>query len=274
MPAVQRGPVAEDVLAAVNERATAIFQSHKHKVSGSLEPQQGPYALALVGAMLGLTVKQLGESEFAAAAEEERSRIMSPMLHAWWRAWLLRTCMRRPPCGAIDAQHRRMCAACVCLSVCLCHGISSAVLRTHRMPCVAACPARSTCTVMIHARVVVPALHLMRPCNADEQLQMTQKVGRRALSYEEFMTACEAMVALHGQLAQQQLKRLPSERRRAGEGGVRSVATHSPRSRARAQPAGCECASWRWPRAHLERARTGTHPAAPHKAGDPVGTAW
>jgi hypothetical protein len=40
---------------------------------------------------------------------------------------------------------------------------------------------------------------------------MTARVGRRALSYEEFMSACEAMVALHGALAQQQIKRLPSE---------------------------------------------------------------
>jgi hypothetical protein len=48
-------------MAGINERATAIFSSHKHKVSGMLEPQQGPYALALVGAMLGMNQKQLGE---------------------------------------------------------------------------------------------------------------------------------------------------------------------------------------------------------------------
>ena len=40
---------------------------------------------------------------------------------------------------------------------------------------------------------------------------MAQKVGRRALSFEDFMTAVEAMVSLHGALAQQQVKRLPSE---------------------------------------------------------------
>ncbi|GLC51910.1 hypothetical protein PLESTB_000561900 [Pleodorina starrii] len=100
---VPRGPVSEDVLAAISERATAIFSSHKHKVSGMLEPQQGPYALALVGAMLGLNQKQL-----------------------------------------------------------------------------------------------------------DSELQLTARVGRRQLSYEEFMSACEAMVALHGALAQQQVKRLPN----------------------------------------------------------------
>ncbi|EFJ51151.1 hypothetical protein VOLCADRAFT_87941 [Volvox carteri f. nagariensis] len=98
-----RGPVSEDVMAAISERATAIFSSHKHKVSGMLEPQQGPYALALVGAMLGLNQKQL-----------------------------------------------------------------------------------------------------------DSELQLTARVGRRTLSYEEFMSACEAMVALHGALAQQQIKRLPN----------------------------------------------------------------
>ncbi len=54
--------MSEDVLAAVSERATAIFSSHKHRVSGQLEPSQGPYALALVGAMLGLNQKQLGEA--------------------------------------------------------------------------------------------------------------------------------------------------------------------------------------------------------------------
>lgn len=46
---------------------------------------------------------------------------------------------------------------------------------------------------------------------ADSELQMAQKVGRRALSFEDFMTAVEAMVSLHGALAQQQVKRLPSE---------------------------------------------------------------
>ncbi|PNH10046.1 hypothetical protein TSOC_003286, partial [Tetrabaena socialis] len=40
------------------------------------------------------------------------------------------------------------------------------------------------------------------------ELQLNAKVGRRALSYEDFMSACEAMVALHGALAQQQTKRL------------------------------------------------------------------
>lgn len=49
-------------MAAISERATAIFSSHKHKVSGMLEPQHGPYTLALVGAMLGLNQKQLGET--------------------------------------------------------------------------------------------------------------------------------------------------------------------------------------------------------------------
>ncbi|KXZ54829.1 hypothetical protein GPECTOR_4g900 [Gonium pectorale] len=44
----------------------------------------------------------------------------------------------------------------------------------------------------------------------DAELQMTQRVGRRSLSYEEFMSACEAMVALHGALAQQQVRRLPN----------------------------------------------------------------
>ncbi|GIL42389.1 hypothetical protein Vafri_370 [Volvox africanus] len=100
---VPRGPVSEDVMAAISERATAIFSSHKHKVSGMLEPQQGPYALALVGAMLGLNQKQL-----------------------------------------------------------------------------------------------------------DAELQLNARIGRRTLSYEEFMSACEAMVALHGALAQQQIKRLPN----------------------------------------------------------------
>ncbi|GFR45288.1 hypothetical protein Agub_g6396 [Astrephomene gubernaculifera] len=96
-----RGPVSEDVMAAIYDRATAIFSGHKHRASGMLEPSQGPYALALVGAMLGLNQKQL-----------------------------------------------------------------------------------------------------------DGELQLTAKVGRRSLSYEEFMSACEAMVALHGALAQQQVKRL------------------------------------------------------------------
>ncbi|PNW78958.1 hypothetical protein CHLRE_09g395769v5 [Chlamydomonas reinhardtii] len=100
---VPRGPVSDDVLQAINERATAIFSSHKHKVSGMLEAPQGLYALALVGAMLGLNQKQL-----------------------------------------------------------------------------------------------------------DSELQMAQKVGRRALSFEDFMTAVEAMVSLHGALAQQQVKRLPN----------------------------------------------------------------
>lgn len=46
---------------------------------------------------------------------------------------------------------------------------------------------------------------------ADSELQLTSRVGRRTLSYEDFMSACEAMVALHGALAQQQIRKLPSE---------------------------------------------------------------
>lgn len=53
---------------------------------------------------------------------------------------------------------------------------------------------------------------------ADDQLQLTQKVGRRSLGYDEFMSACEAMVALHGALASQQTKRIPSEREKGGGG--------------------------------------------------------
>jgi glutamate/tyrosine decarboxylase-like PLP-dependent enzyme len=58
---MQRGPVAEDVLAAISDRATALFQSQKHKALNVLTPESAPYALASVAAMLGLNMKQVGK---------------------------------------------------------------------------------------------------------------------------------------------------------------------------------------------------------------------